>query len=33
MRAIDEIKVKQREEYSRLTTISTLNDTLQVGWG
>lgn len=29
MRAIDEIKTKQREEYTRLTTLSTINDTLQ----
>jgi len=28
MRAVDEIKAKNREEYSRLTT-TTLNDTLQ----
>jgi hypothetical protein len=37
MRALDEIKVKQREEYTRLTTLSAINDSLQVlvtgaGW-
>ena len=30
MRAIDEIKLKQREEYHRSVPLSTLNDTLDV---
>jgi hypothetical protein len=29
LRAVDEIKSKQREEYTRLTTLSAINDTLQ----